>query len=157
LWHLSKATSEDNALAEKFFQQAIDHDPGFAGAYRGLSISHANATDFLRHCRYEMPSSVEKLAPEAVALDPSNAEARSSPASALNRRGDYEAALTEVECALAMSPNLANAHGILGAILVFSRRPREGVSALERNLRLDPRDPQRIFRLNQIVSGLYFA
>src|SRR6202049_4892728 len=31
LWHLSKASAEDNGLAEKFFQQAIDLDPIFVG------------------------------------------------------------------------------------------------------------------------------
>ena len=31
MWHLSKASAEDNALAEKFFQRAIDLDPIFVG------------------------------------------------------------------------------------------------------------------------------
>ena len=33
----AKASAEDNALAEKFFQQAIDLDPSFAGGYKGLA------------------------------------------------------------------------------------------------------------------------
>ena len=33
LWHLSKATAEENALAEKLFQRAIDLDPIFSGGY----------------------------------------------------------------------------------------------------------------------------
>src|SRR6516162_1662036 len=37
LWHLSKASAEDNDLAEKFFQRAIDLDPIFAGGYKGLA------------------------------------------------------------------------------------------------------------------------
>jgi adenylate cyclase len=37
LWHLSKASAEDNALAEKFFQRAIDLDPMFVGGCTGLS------------------------------------------------------------------------------------------------------------------------
>jgi adenylate cyclase len=37
LWHLRKASAEDNALAERFFQQAIDLDPMFAGGYSGLA------------------------------------------------------------------------------------------------------------------------
>ena len=36
LWHLTKATAEDNALAEKFFQRAIDLDPIFTEDTRGL-------------------------------------------------------------------------------------------------------------------------
>jgi class 3 adenylate cyclase len=37
MWHLGKASAEDNALAEKFFQRAIDLDPMFVGGYIGLS------------------------------------------------------------------------------------------------------------------------
>ena len=37
LWHFGKGTPDDNALAEGFFQQAIDLDPSFAGGYTGLS------------------------------------------------------------------------------------------------------------------------
>jgi len=33
LWHLSKFTADDNVVALKFFQQAIDLDPTFAGGY----------------------------------------------------------------------------------------------------------------------------
>ena len=36
LWHLSKLSAADNALARKFFQQAIDLDPNFAKGYSGL-------------------------------------------------------------------------------------------------------------------------
>jgi len=37
LWHLSKATPHDNALAQKFLKQAIDLDPDFSGSYAGLA------------------------------------------------------------------------------------------------------------------------
>jgi adenylate cyclase len=36
LWHSSKATAEDNALAQRFFQQTIDLDPTFSGSLRGV-------------------------------------------------------------------------------------------------------------------------
>jgi adenylate cyclase len=34
VWHLHKFSPDNNALAQKFFQQAIDIDPTFAGGYR---------------------------------------------------------------------------------------------------------------------------
>jgi adenylate cyclase len=43
LWHFSKGTPDDNALAEQFFQRAIDLDPGFAGGYTGLSFAQTRA------------------------------------------------------------------------------------------------------------------
>ena len=47
LWHVSKATPDDNALAQKFFQQAIDLDPTFSGAYVSLALAQAQAADRL--------------------------------------------------------------------------------------------------------------
>src|SRR6202040_11420 len=39
-WHLGQFSPEDNALAQKFFQQSIDIDPSFGGGYRGLAGAH---------------------------------------------------------------------------------------------------------------------
>jgi len=106
MWHVSKFTLDDNSLAEHFFQQAIDLDPTFSGAYVGLAIAQSQATDFNRRGPGETMSSVETLARRAVALDGADAEARSLLSGILWHRGDYEGALAEVEQALATAPNL---------------------------------------------------
>jgi adenylate cyclase len=156
LWHLSQASIDDNVLAQKFLQQAIDLDPNFAGGNKGLAVAQGDATEFHGQNLLEMVGSIEALAREAVALDGADAEARSRLANALRRRGDYAGGLAEVERALSVSPNLADAHAIRGAILIFSGRLTEGVDALERSIRLDPRDPRSPTRLTQIALGLYF-
>jgi adenylate cyclase len=46
LWHFDQVSAEDNALAQKFFQQAVDLDPSFAGGYKGLAVAQSNAADF---------------------------------------------------------------------------------------------------------------
>jgi adenylate cyclase len=43
LWHFSKGTGGDNAVAQKFFQRAIDLAPSFAGSYTGLAYAHWRA------------------------------------------------------------------------------------------------------------------
>src|SRR5437667_5235695 len=57
LWHQSNASTEDNALAQRFFQQAIDLDPTFSAAYVGLAIAQAQAGDFQTLSRAETMSS----------------------------------------------------------------------------------------------------
>jgi len=156
LWHLSKANIDDNQLAQKFLQEAIDRDPNFAGGYKGLANAQGVATDFHGENLPEMVGSVEALARRAVALDGADAEARSRLANALRRRGDYAGGLAEAERALAISPNLAEAHAMRGAILIFSGRLTEGVEAVERSIRLDPRDPRSESRLLHVALGLYF-
>jgi adenylate cyclase len=158
LWHASKYTVNDIALAQSFFQQAIDCDPSFSGGYGGLAIAQIQAADFhTLGVPLETLSSAERLARQAVAIDGADAEARSRLGWVLCRRGDYEGARAETERALSMSPNLALAYAVLGQTLVFSGRPEEGVEALRTSIRLDPRAPELRFRLNQFALGLYFS
>jgi adenylate cyclase len=149
MWHLGKASAGDDDLAGKFFQQAVDLDPMFAGGYIGLSavLSRAKGTQIRE----------EELARRAVAFDGGNAEAHSRLALALNARGDHQGARAQAERALELCPNLAAAHGALGVILAYSGRPKEGLAALETCIRLDPRDPSLVNRLNQFALAHYFC
>jgi adenylate cyclase len=61
LWHLSKANIDDNALAQKFLQQAVDLDPSFAGGYKGLANAQSEATDFHGQGLPEILGSAEAL------------------------------------------------------------------------------------------------
>ena len=123
----------------------------------GLAIAQAQAAGFQTLGRAETMSSTEVLARQAVALDGADAEARSLLANTLWCRGDYEGALAEAERAMAMTPNLAFAHHMFGTALIFSGRPKEGLPALERSIRLDPYHPRSEVRLNQMALGLYFS
>jgi adenylate cyclase len=155
LWHFNKVSAEDNALARKFFQQAVDLDPSFAGGYKGLCAVESNEPDYEGRGLSEALRSAEVLARQAVALDGADAEARSLLATALRRRGDHEGSLAEATRALAISPNLAGAHAAIGATLISMGRSKEGVPALERSIRLDPR--RSAVRFNQIALALYFT
>jgi adenylate cyclase len=157
-WHLHKFSPEDNALAHKFFQQAIDIDPAFAGGYKGLAWAQGQSASVLQtRSLAKAQSSAEALARRAIALDGADAEAHATLGTTLWSRGDHEGALAEAERALAMSPNLAFAHATLGATLIFSGRPREGLVALGTSIRLDPHDPMLPSRLNLLALGLYFS
>lgn len=149
LWHLGKANTDDNVLAATFFQQAINLDPVFAGGYIGLSAvrSRAKGTQIEE----------EALARRAVALDGGNAEAHARLALALLARGDHAAALAQAEQALAICPNLADAHGALGVIKAYAGQPDQGLSALTTCIRLDPRAPTLVNRLNQVALAHYFC
>jgi adenylate cyclase len=158
LWHLSKANSEDDTIAQSFFRQAIDLDPTFAPGYSALALAQLQAAAIYQKLSLaEAQSSAEALARRAVSLDGADAEARSCLGWALQARGELDGALVEIERALAMSPNLAVAHWQRGATLIFSGQPMKGLDALETCIRLDPRDPFMAVRLLHIACGLYFA
>jgi adenylate cyclase len=158
LWHMCSFSVEENAGAQRCFQEAIDLDPNFAGAYWGLAWAQLHeAAGLQRRDLAEAQKYAEALARRAVALGASDAEARSALAFTLLMRGDYDAALTEAERAIALSPNLAVAHGERGATLIYSGQSRDGVEAIRRCIRLDPHDPLLRVRLLHLTTGLYFA
>jgi adenylate cyclase len=158
LWHLSKANPDDDAIAQRLFQRAIDLDPTFAGSYSALALVQLQAAAVYQTLDLlEAQSSAEALARRAVSLDGADAEARSCLGWALQARGELEGALAEIERALAISPNLALAHGQRGATLIFLGRPKEGLASLETCIRLDPRDPFLAVRLLHVTCGLYFS
>ena len=158
LWHLGKVNADDNARAEAFFQQAIDLDSNFAGGYSGLaSALLIGSIGFQSQSVSDAQNSAESLARCAVALDNTDAEARSCLSWALWRRGDRAGSLAEAERALATTPNLASAHGRRGAALIQSGRPQEGLIALHTCIRLDPRDPLLVLRLNQVAMAHYYS
>jgi adenylate cyclase len=157
LWHVSRWTAQDHALAEKFFQHAIELDPNFAGGYKGLAVVLGSAADFQTRNLPEAVSSAEALARRAVALDGADAEAHCWLSYALRRRGDYEGGLAEAERALTISPSMAAAHAQKAAILIFSGHPEEGVAVLKRTIRLDPRNPRSVGPLSHMALGLYYS
>ncbi len=158
LWHLSKSTAADNILAEDFLLQATVLDPTFAGSYGALAFAQLqSAGAFQRRTLDDAQALAEASARRAVGFDSADAEARSFLAWVLWFSGDYDGARAEAERALAISPNLASAHGALGVTLIFSGRPQQGLVALNTCFRLDPRDPILADRLNQIAVAFYFA
>jgi adenylate cyclase len=72
-------------------------------------------------------------------------------------QADYEGALAEIEAALAISPNLADAHGVLGSVLNWSGRRKEARVALEKSIRLDPRNPNLAIRLLAVTVNFYLS
>jgi adenylate cyclase len=158
LWHLSKATPDDDATAQDFFRQAIDLDPNFGGGYSALALTQLQTAAIYQSLDLATAQrSAETLARRAVALDGADAEARSCLGWALQARGEADGALAEIERALAMSPNLAIAHGHRGPTLIFAGRPKEGLAALQTCIRLDPRDPYLAVRLLHVTCGHYFC
>jgi adenylate cyclase len=158
LWHVSKFSKEDNALAQECFRQAIELDPNFRGGYRGLAVAVIQAAGgYLASGQEELGKEAEALARRAVELDGSDAESRAYHSNAFWSCGDYDSALAEAKTALTLSPNLARGHANYGCALIFSGRPKEGIASLEKSIELDPYEPMFLSRLNLLALGLYFA
>jgi adenylate cyclase len=157
LWHLNQFSATENPTAECFFRQAADLDPKFAGAYKGLSWAYHQATALRIREFDEALHASEVAARRAVSLDSADAEAYSCLAQALCTLGNHGGGIAEAKHALAMAPNLSEAHGALGSALIFSGRAAVGIASVETCIRLDPQGPLTAVRVNLITIGLYFS
>jgi adenylate cyclase len=158
MWHLQKATASDDAVAERFFRQAVDLDSSFADAYCGLAETQQRAAIvFNTRGLADAQDSVETSARLAVALDGNNAVAHACLSVALFLRGDHHGALVEAQRALASSPNLASGYWRRGQALIFSGQPREGLRDLQTSIALEPRGANLAHRLTQVAAGYYFS
>ena len=158
LWHLSKASPEDNKVAQRCFNESMALDTSFSGSRTALALAQMQESGlFATLAVAEARASITKLARQAVAIDEGDAEAHACLSWALNFEGDFDGALSEAQRALAISPNLASAHRALGTTLTFSGEPRQGLAALEASIRLDPRDPLLQWHLNRMAIAHYFS
>src|SRR5262245_21381756 len=156
VWHMLKQSPEDNLHARQIFQQAVALQAGYSPGYDGLAWTYLmESSAFGRISMAEGASQAQRLARQAISLDPENAEARARLALSIHLTGENQASIVEAEQALAISPNCADACGVRGAALVFSGEPAEGRASLERYLRLSPRDPARPIRQSQIAASCY--
>jgi len=158
MWHLSRATAEDNKAAQQCLAEAIAIDANFSGGNAGLALAQMQESGlFATRPVAEARISIKALALRAVASDEGDAEAHACLSWAFNFDGDSEGALAEARRALEISPNLASAHRALGTTLIFAGEPRQGLVALQTSIRLDPRDPLLPWHLNRVAIGNYFA
>src|SRR5438045_1006210 len=78
LWHLSRVTVEDFAVAQKLFERGIEADPTFGGCYSGLALARLQASAIYQSLDATgAQSSAEALARQALSCDTADAEARS--------------------------------------------------------------------------------
>jgi serine/threonine protein kinase len=135
---------EEKKKAAEYFQQAIDADPNFAPAYNGLANAHFN----LLWPSSEDAKIVRTAAGRAVELDPTLSDARVTLGHLRLCSWDFRAAEDELRRALALNPNNANAHEILGDFLNDIGRLDEGLKESQIAQELDPSQDHLIFALD---------
>jgi len=140
---------DEKKNAGEYFQHAIDVDPNFVPAYKGLADSHSDLM---------WPSSqdagiVTKATKRALELDPNSADARVKLGDIkFSRDWDFSGAEEEYRRAMALSPNNANVHTTLCIFLYAMERRDEAGRECQISQELDPTGDHR-----RDVDALYWA
>jgi adenylate cyclase len=156
LWHLGLDSRGHLEIARNFFEQATVLDPSFAAAYAGLArVASRVAYSYHTMSLSEAARTSERLARQALALDPTLPVAYAWLGQAMYFIGDLEGCIQQCDQGLSLDGNCDGAHGFKGAALVFAGRRAEGRQSLRTCLRLDPRGPGRATRFVEIAISHY--
>jgi adenylate cyclase len=140
--HLYQYSKVDNAEARRLFRQAIERDDRFAAAYSMLAYACFMAVfDALTDYRVDQLTESFDMAQKAVRLDDRDAMAHAILGRVLSMRHEHDLAIAEIDKAIYLNPNLAQAQFGRGLALVLAGRSGEAFVSLENAARLSPRDP----------------
>jgi tetratricopeptide (TPR) repeat protein len=145
MWSFHKAGKEDIAEALRQFLKAIELDERFSSAcgMAAWSIGRRKINGWIDEGSSEFAQAVD-IAERAVKCGHDDAVALAGSAIAIGYiGGDLERAVSLVDRAQALNPNLAMAWHISGWMRCFIGDQDRAVEHLERAVRLSPVDPQR--------------
>ncbi len=135
----NKRTQEGVLEAIAYFEQAIDHDPGYALAYSGLSDAYSLQVDYRGVPVDEGYQRARVYALKALELDDGLAEAYTSLAWVLHIHDwDWAGAVRAYRRALELNPGLAHAHHWYSFVLLVAGQAEQAVVEAHTAVELDP-------------------
>ncbi len=137
-YYWNKRTGESMQKAEQYFEQAIDRDPTYAGAYSGLADCNSGLTWHGFKSPAEALPKAYAAARKALEINPESAEAHAFLGLAMSHRWDWTGAEAEFSRALQLDPQYANAHHWYGDYLSIRGRHDEALAEAKHALELDP-------------------
>ena len=146
--HHLRFTKEDYSKAEASFKKAVELDPNFGRAKEALALLYWDGGSHHMHGAFKMSNPEARLRARQYLM-----EAMKEPTSTtylLSGLMDrnlrlWDAALSQLQQALALDPNDPACHNALGSSMSMSGKPKEGIEYLKTALRLDPLNPSRYF------------
>jgi adenylate cyclase len=137
--HIYRYNKEDNAMAKKLFKEVIALDPDWAMGYWGLSrtLFWDVYLGTSKSPKESMAKAFELLK-KANAMDESNASVHVGLGVLLAQIRQYDKAVSHVEQALALEPNLPEVLHHAASTLCFAGRPEEAIGLINKAMRLDP-------------------
>jgi adenylate cyclase len=144
--HAMRLNKDANILARQYYEEALALDPDYIFALVNLAWTHTmDASYGWAESRAKSLETAEKLAQKALLLDDSFGGTYGVLGSIQNNKGNVKEAVALRKKAVALAPNSANYHALLGLTLIFmGNRTEEAIKELKIANRLDPFPPNWI-------------
>jgi adenylate cyclase len=140
-WYAWSLTQEGNAKARTMFEKAIELDPKYADAYVCVGWTYFSDAWNGWTDRSQALQSASEMVQKALALDDSLPAAYQLLSQVDVFKGrHYERGITDAEQAISLDPNSAAGYYWLAQDLDFAGKPEEAIEALNKAMRLDPRN-----------------
>jgi serine/threonine-protein kinase len=135
----NKRSEQGLKTAIKYFEQAIEKDPGYALAWAGIADSYSLLSEFGNIPRKELYPKARAAVNKALEIDNRLAEVHTSLASILMlREWDWVNSAKEFKLALELNPNYATAHHWYSQWFLNMGRLEESLRMISRAAELDP-------------------
>jgi TolB-like protein len=152
-----------NVEARNLLGRVVTLNPDFAAAHAFIAFTYVN--DYVNGWGEDPEQSLRiglDMAEHAVGLDQSEPQCHYILAVALGFCGKTDRSLGEAQRALALAPNLAQAHHTVARMLTFKGDPAGAVMTLDAYMRLDPLYPdmalhflaEALFSLGEFVEAI---
>lgn len=141
-WHFWRTTPDHVVQAQALLTRALEIKPNDSPSMSLMAFTHL--AKIWGAWAEDPPATVaeaNRLALVAVRNDERDAFAHFTLGTALSCAGQMEAAIAELECALALYPQASAAAGELGRLLVFSGRTEEAEEFILQAIDASPHDP----------------
>ncbi|HEX6111622.1 MAG TPA: adenylate/guanylate cyclase domain-containing protein [Geminicoccaceae bacterium] len=154
--HDERETKEDNLLARRMFEKAIQTDPSYARAIAELSLSHlhdiwGNWTE----SREQALLHAEEFARRAIEVDRSEPLGYAALGFVYQLRARNDQAIPLIERAHALNPNDYFIKYSLGYAYAYAGSPEQGIALIKEAHRLNPEYPEGSLR--DLAQAYFFA
>ncbi len=142
LYHQSRRTQQDLITAGQMFEEAINHDPNFAAAYRSLGFVHADEVWFrMTKSPEKSIEQAEQAAKKFITLTPNQPPPYPLLSMISLLKKDLDDAILYGEKAIEFNPNESMCYLSMGLALRMAGRYEEAITDLQTALRLAPLRP----------------
>jgi adenylate cyclase len=155
VYHFLRRTKQDVFLARQMFEEAINLDPNFGAAHKGLA--HVRMDEIWFGITTSPEKSIEQAeyaAQKVMALNPDQPPPYSTLSQISLLKKDFDNAVLYGEKAVELNPNDAGCYLTLGMVLRSVGRYEEAIQNLETALRLAPLRPLSYVN---ILAGSYMG